>query len=192
MNIKHKKEEGSALAIFAAVVTTLLIGALAWIFWQNFIYKQPAKEADKVATVDKKASTEEQKKTQYLDVKEFGIKIPLTDDIVDLAVDPVPDADYVYLVSSSKLGKAMHDIDSTCKTESRRLIGGAFLTNTVREYNHEYARVTVNGITYYLYQKGGQGPFCESEDIAIGEQLGKINNDYLNAVESALKKAESS
>lgn len=55
------RQKGSAHVIIVSILVIALIGALGFIFWQNFIYNKPAQEKD---TSAKKADTDKPKTQQ--------------------------------------------------------------------------------------------------------------------------------
>ncbi len=55
-----KSQKGSAHVVIIAVLVLTLIAALGWIFWQNFIYKEPTISNTEVVKVNQNTAIEEE------------------------------------------------------------------------------------------------------------------------------------
>lgn len=97
---KHYHERGEANAVIVVCLVVALIGALGWIFWQNFIAKdfnqnsteqaiaRADKDADKTKDLDAKIAQRDEVKDEsaadpseggkYLVITQWGVRMPLT------------------------------------------------------------------------------------------------------------------
>lgn len=67
-------QRGSSHVIIIVLLVVLLIGALGYIAWQNFVV-QPANESDTAQTVTQDSAVD-QPELSYLEIADLGIKIP--------------------------------------------------------------------------------------------------------------------
>lgn len=79
--MRRNRQAGSAHAVVIIVLIAALLFALGWIFWQNFILKQPRVNDDKPVVVKEKSVTPTSvphSDVKYLTVSEWGVKFPYT------------------------------------------------------------------------------------------------------------------
>ena len=77
MSSHHTHEKGSAHVIIISILVAALLGALGFIFWQNFIKKADvSSNASSNQTTAPTASTTTVSSTKYLVVTEWGAKFP--------------------------------------------------------------------------------------------------------------------
>jgi len=72
-------QKGSAHVIIVIILVLALLGALGFIFWQNFLNKDTDDSSTPAATstgTDKTVTQDEKTKQEYLLVSEWGVKIP--------------------------------------------------------------------------------------------------------------------
>lgn len=77
---QHINSQGGSLHVVMTIILVVaLLAALGFIFWQNFMQedaKQPATYLDNIKQQDETGAT-------YLKIKEWGVELPLTDEIDD-------------------------------------------------------------------------------------------------------------
>lgn len=76
--VKNSSQNGSAHVVVIIILVVALLGALGFIFWQNFL-KPPVNEVSKIARPSTAASSQnEEAKRETLSISEMGISIDTT------------------------------------------------------------------------------------------------------------------
>lgn len=90
MNIKNDNQQGSIHLVVIIVLVLCLVGALGWIFWQNFMQTKPQSAATTTQTVSKTTtpspSAAPADTTKYFTVTDWGVRFKLSDSLKDTTV----------------------------------------------------------------------------------------------------------
>lgn len=199
-----KRNGFSALEALLIVIVVVIIGFTGWYVWHS---KQ---SADKIFTqtgnsVVEKSSPQAKKspvavspadQKHYLVIKEWGIKIPLTNEYQDASYcyqpartipdESVPDGPYVYLSSVSLGGQTVVDADGHCdgldalaryKMGDKMYLGGELTT-----FNEENAKDAVKLGDYYYMIEGSHSSF--SNDPAVEAKADALKNYFVSVFDS--------
>ena len=75
------KQTGSARLVIITVIVLVILGALGFVFWNNFIYKAPASKSNP-AVVTKKEETQ----AQPFSIKEYGVQFMIPSALKDTTI----------------------------------------------------------------------------------------------------------
>lgn len=160
---KHSNQQGSAHVVVVICLVLALVAALGWIFYQNFIYKEPVKKDTDLVVVDKKNETPTNE-TNRLVIKEWNnvaYNLPAT----------IKSVEYTYDTSGSVVQGNAVRITSITTSE-----GVSFKLDTTKTYSPEekadaicqsfgvVQKGTGDSATYEPFQLGAAG--CNQSDAA--------------------------
>lgn len=135
------KQNGFAHAVLIIGLMVALVGALGFIFWQNFIYEEPVMEVVKKnsQTID----SEKTKPRKVLDIKELGKEIDYSDsDYLDLAYE---------MTSVNRDDKNKFVVAIYSKDLNRRLVEDAKKGTPDLDYSATYWKLGGNRAVYAYY-----------------------------------------
>lgn len=79
--MKRRLQKGSAHVILTIILGVGLVGAIGWIFWQNFVSKDDSAKVSTSEDSNKKTPKKEAKETDpnegYLVIKEWGVRFKI-------------------------------------------------------------------------------------------------------------------
>lgn len=158
-----KKQTGSSHIVVVIVLVLALITTVGWIFWQNFVHKEPvAKETEIVKVESQKKNDESPAKTEdsnegYVVVKEWGLKIKMT------TADSLS-----YSISSHTGGRQNTQYDALGLSIKSNLLTDQnctkFGSNLYRQLIEptEFQHIKIG--SYYYFVTGAPGPCSENKN----------------------------
>lgn len=82
----NKQQDGFAHAVLIIGLVVAILGALGFIFWQNFIYQAPETKTVTVKTVKKHAPTGDMSRMDELTLKDYNVSFTLQEPLNDTTV----------------------------------------------------------------------------------------------------------
>lgn len=137
------KQQGSAHVAVVIVLVVALLGALGFIFWQNFIKKDDTTKQNATTSAEKKEETVEEVDSDELSVDELGLTLSSANAIWN-------DIEYqMTSVNSDDTNKYVAAIYS--KDLNARVVADAEKTSTGIDYTDPYWRLSGNRAVYAYY-----------------------------------------
>lgn len=101
--IKNTHSQGFAHAVLIIGLVVALIGALGFVFWQNFIHEEPVRTELLKTEVTKNNgdnSAKEEDNKDYLVIKALGVRAKIPESLKDTKIVYTLDGETLYLVTS--------------------------------------------------------------------------------------------
>ncbi|HEY1085729.1 MAG TPA: hypothetical protein VGE34_03330 [Candidatus Saccharimonadales bacterium] len=169
-----KKQSGSAHVVIIIVLVLALLTSLGWIFWQNFIYKEPV--VTKTDTSKTQSDNDKMPASmKHINVKEWNISIMSEESISYTSKD----ADTI-LIKGDALNKA--EADNNCKERDSGIRVLRVKTTSVNNSVPYVQSNDVDGYTYLLVHSNQA--LCVDENGKASQPV----NDAYESLFSALKK----
>lgn len=133
--MKNLNQKGSVHVILVTCLVIALLFALGWIFWRNFVYKEPVKTNSQLLVVKPKTTSSTDSTptstTKYLTVKEWGVQFPYQGDdtLTYNGYSSYGGSSSSISIISAKLAK---EYDGNCATTGSGGIMRGVGTDTVR------------------------------------------------------------
>ena len=179
--IKHSHSQGFAHAFLVIGLVIALLFALGFIFWQNFIHKEPT--TTEIVTTTPKEKTDLNK--GYLVLEDWGIKFKLPETkskIVYYKVDNEAGPQYEFTT------KRVEALGDSCVEPSKQGTVGrlGILTRSATKFDELYSSNATNNNEplngYYYYASASNGPCAmDSPEIQL-EDRNLINAMLMNPV----------
>jgi cytoskeletal protein RodZ len=140
-----KSQKGSAHVVVVIILVLALLGALGFIFWQNFMQKN-----DTITKTEDKVATKQESKN--VDIKTDTLKIPELGKSLDLSTAKYDDITYeMTSVNRDDVNKYIVAIYS--KDLNARLVADAKKGSPDMDYTTTYNKLSANRAVYaYYYQ----------------------------------------
>ncbi len=182
---KQTSQQGSAHAVVVICLVLALVTALGWIFYQNFIAKEPSKKDTELLVVKKDSDTKPQATSdpseggKYFVVKEWGVRMPgIEGDTLSYKLQDGSNADSGGIEIFSK---KLSDGDSKCASYGLVMGRG---TENVRLFDSTYGKQGTKAGSYY-YMAPAANQYCsEKPDLASYEKK------LIEQLEESAKKVE--
>jgi|GEM_PF-1764758 len=194
------QQKGFAHAVLIIGLVIALVGALGFVFWQNFIYKEPvASETDSNIQADNVKTTNTKKKVIYKTVPINGsvLRYPLNDNNEKIII-VAEDASSALEIAYSPIRKYYHDKDVSehCKEHiaglinaqtRKELLDGNILPrfigkDTIEEALADGSVVQVGDKDLYLSGPTKQDELCtdiyQNNDSELRAVLTEVNGTY--------------
>lgn len=194
MKIRNNSKGFGVVEVLLAVLAVVLLSGAGWYVYTNSI---DSKDSTDSKASDSKSSSqtksEEAKETKYLSIKEWGIKLPLSEEITD--------AYYVVSTSSNTDGKpdtvwlGLKSLDASGCSAAQANAGGDYPIGAIIKSapdekdpvsGESATQVNPDGVTingqYYAYHSGIQGS-------STNRCVSKNSIANAEAIDSALKAA---
>lgn len=151
--MKKHSQQGSAHAVVVIVLVLALLTALGWIFYQNFIHKEPVKKETDLIVVDKDKNANQGK-----------LVITELDKTLDLVGSQYNDVTYeMTSVNSNDENKYVVAIYS--KSLHEQLVEKLKKDNPSVDYTNAYSKLSTNLATYaYYYEAPADSRFPDMID----------------------------
>lgn len=106
MKMHINNQQGSAHVVLVVILVVTLIASLGWIFWQNFIYKEPGVDNSKNVTSQETQKPQDKKSTQRtynLVISQWGLGGNYDTSVGELEykIEAREGNEYLYLVNPS-------------------------------------------------------------------------------------------
>lgn len=177
--IKNSYSQGFAHAFLTIGLIVALIGALGFVFWQNFIHKEPAITYTQAQTAGKKQDTKTEDTEAYLSFEEWKVGVPLKSNSEGFSVKKIEGINNtVYGVYSKATTDACMNNEALAGSVSRYLADVKDPENiyldgkTPREaYGNLRSSIIIG---QYLYQFMTPQSGCADHTTSEGQRVNKI------------------
>lgn len=190
-----KNEKGfSAVEVLLVLVVIGLLGGAGWYVWQsknkNDQSTTSTSQADSKRENNKEAPKDEVATAKYLTIKEWGVRLKLSDNIANATYRfEKPDYQWVYLTTPRLNELAQQTPECSAAKESITLnrakpgddrFGSPWKESELQEIGTKWG-------DYYYFGEGGQPCFTDKQDFQMPEEISQIRVSLGNAIKTIEK-----
>lgn len=182
---KTLSQKGSAHVVIIVILVIALLGALGFVFWQNFIDEDISHNADTSETTKNNQDTQTDNHTSplgYLTLTDYNVKIPLNEETGSLKLGPVTSSGYNE--TDKSIAIIAPELDSTwkCETDPNGSFNGTIgvISITQAEKSGPYEALVTKKVGNYIFgfEQGGSNctdsPKYQQLVDAFKIQFGKL------------------